>query len=102
MTVEGEGRDQVLTFTTSLGDSAAAGPDHPIRFVIDEASGEPAPYVHIRARLEALINRAVFYDLVERGTQEMRDGKSWFGVWSGGVDRKSGVEGKSVAVSVDL
>lgn len=84
MTVEGKGRDQVLTFTTSVGDSATAGPDHPIRFVIDKATGEPAPYVHIRARLEALINRAVFYDLVELGSQERRDGKDWFGVWSGG------------------
>ncbi|HEX7777361.1 MAG TPA: DUF1285 domain-containing protein [Parvibaculum sp.] len=85
MTVEGEGRDQRLSFTTSVGDSAAAGPDHPIRFVIDKATGEPAPYVHIRARLEALINRAVFYDLVELGAEEERDGKRWFGVWSGGV-----------------
>jgi len=85
MAVEGEGRNQVLTFTTSLGDSAVAGAEHPIRFVIDKESGEPAPYVHIRARLEALINRAVFYDLVERGSEEMHEGKSWFGVWSGGV-----------------
>ncbi|MDR3497625.1 MAG: DUF1285 domain-containing protein [Parvibaculum sp.] len=84
MTVEGKGRDQALTFTTSVGDSATAGPDHPIRFVIDKATGEPAPYVHIRARLEALINRAVFYDLVELGSHEARDGKDWFGVWSGG------------------
>jgi hypothetical protein len=85
MAVEGKGRDQVLTFTTSVGDSAAAGEEHPIRFVVDKATGEPAPYVHVRARLEALINRAVFYDLVELGTEETREGKSWFGVWSGGV-----------------
>jgi hypothetical protein len=85
MAVEGEGRDQVLTFATSVGDSAAAGAEHPIRFVVDKATGEPAPYVHIRARLEALINRAVFYDLVELGSEEERDGERWFGVWSGGV-----------------
>jgi hypothetical protein len=85
MTVEGKGRDQRLTFTTSVGDSAAAGGEHPIRFVIDKETGEPAPYVHIRARLEALINRAVFYDLVELGAEEERDGRRWFGVWSGGV-----------------
>lgn len=85
MSVEGVGRDQRLTFTTSVGDSAAAGPEHPIRFVIDEETGEPAPYVHIRARLEALIARAVFYDLAELGTEEEHDGGRWFGVWSGGV-----------------
>lgn len=85
MTVKGEGTAQQLTFTTSVGDSTVAGPDHPIRFVINEATGEPSPYVHVRARLEALINRAVFYDLVELGTEEMHEGRKWFGVWSGGV-----------------
>ena len=38
-----------------------------------------------RDRLEALINRAVFYDLVELGTEEEVNGVTRFGVWSGGV-----------------
>lgn len=85
MKVDGKGRDQTLTFTTNVGDETIAGVDHPMRFVIDKASGEPAPYVHVRARLEALINRAVFYDLVELGVEEMHEGARWFGVWSAGV-----------------
>ena len=85
MTVEGAGRDQVLTFTTNVGDETLAGPDHPMRFEIDKETGEPAPYVHVRARLEALINRAVFYDLVELGVEEEHEGETWFGIWSGGV-----------------
>lgn len=85
MKVEGEGRDQVLRFTTSVGDETVAGAEHPMRFVIDKETGEPAPYVHVRARLEALINRAVFYDLVELGTEEPHEGAQWFGIWSGGV-----------------
>ncbi len=85
MKVEGEGRDQTLTFTTNVGDETIAGADHPMRFVIDKASGEPAPYVHVRARLEALINRAVFYDLVELGVEEQHEGARWFGIWSAGV-----------------
>ncbi len=85
MKVEGKGRDQVLRFTTSVGDETVAGADHPMRFVIDAATGEPAPYVHVRARLEALINRAVFYDLVELGVEESHEGATWFGVWSGGI-----------------
>lgn len=85
MTVEGEGRAQTLTFSTSVGDSAAAGREHPIRFEVNRETGEPAPYVHIRARLEALINRAIFYDLVALGTEEEHEGRRWFGVWSGGV-----------------
>ena len=77
----GQGRDQQITFTTNIGDTAAAGPDHPVRVERDSASGEPAPYVMIRAGLEALIDRKSFYRLVELG--EHHDG--WFGVWSGGA-----------------
>lgn len=61
---ERDGRD-VLIFTTNLGDLAEAGPDHPIRVEIDPETKEPAPFVTIRGRLEALITRPVFYELVE-------------------------------------
>ena len=85
MRVAGEGRAQVLTFTTNVGDETVAGADHPIRMEIDAATGEPAPYVHVRARLDALINRAIFYDLVALGVEQEHEGRQWFGVWSGGV-----------------
>ncbi|NND18270.1 MAG: DUF1285 domain-containing protein [Silicimonas sp.] len=77
----GAGEDQILTFETNVGDEAAAGPDHPIRVEREAETGEPSPYVHIRADLEALIDRKSFYRLVEIGTH--RD--DWFGVWSGGA-----------------
>ena len=80
-TVTGEGRDQVLTFQTQVGDLAAAGPDHPIRVERDADTGEPSPYVLVRANLEALIDRKSFYRLVDLGCHH--DG--WFGVWSGGA-----------------
>lgn len=85
MQVEGEGRNQVLSFTTSVGDSVTVDDAHPMRFEVDPATGEPSPYVLVRARLEALINRAVFYDLVELGVTETHDGEDWFGVWSSGT-----------------
>ncbi|MHA6264095.1 DUF1285 domain-containing protein [Arenibacterium sp. CAU 1754] len=78
--ISGEGADQVLTFTTNVGDTAVAGPDHPIRVERDPDTGEPSPYVHIRADLEALIDRKSFYRLVDIGTHH--DG--WFGLWSSG------------------
>lgn len=77
---EGIGSDQVLTFTTQVGDQAVAGADNPIRMARDPETGEPAPYVMVRAGLEALIDRKSFYRLVELG--EERDG--WFGLWSDG------------------
>ncbi|WP_394181855.1 DUF1285 domain-containing protein [Yoonia maritima] len=77
--------DGVLVFQTNVGDSVKAGPDHPIRVVRDADTGEPSPYVHIRANLEALIDRKSFYRLVEIGEKATHDGDEWFGVRSGGV-----------------
>lgn len=77
----GAGQDQNVTFETQVGDTAAAGADHPIRVERDPETGEPSPYVHIRADLEALIDRKSFYRLVELGSHE----EGWFGIWSGGT-----------------
>ncbi|WP_413874494.1 DUF1285 domain-containing protein [Albidovulum sp.] len=81
--VEGRGRDQRITFTTNVEDMVTAGPDHPIRVVRDPGTGEPSPYVLVRANLEALIDRKTFYRLVEIGTHENHEGTRWFGLWSG-------------------
>ncbi len=83
--IEGEGAGQTLTFTTHVGDSVAAGPDAPIRVVRDPETGEPSPYVLVRANLEALIDRKTFYRLVDVGETSVVDGQSWFGWWSGGA-----------------
>ena len=80
-TAEGRGRDQRLSFLTQVDDSVTAGPDHPIRVVLDPATGEPAPYVHVRRGLEALIDRKSFYRLVEIGEKQAGE----FGVWSDGA-----------------
>ena len=77
----GDAEAQVLTFTTHVGDTAVAGPDHPIRVERDPETGEPSPYILIRADLEALIDRKSFYRLVDLGSHH----EDWFGVWSGGV-----------------
>lgn len=77
---EGQGRDQILSFRTQVGDLAPAGPDHPIRVERDPETGEPSPYVLVRTNLEALIDRKSFYRLVDLGCHH--DG--WFGIWSGG------------------
>jgi len=76
----GSGAAQIISFSTHVGDIAIAGPDHPIRVVRDPQTGEPSPYVLIRADLEALIDRKSFYRLVDLGAHH--DG--WFGVWSSG------------------
>ncbi|OYQ36013.1 hypothetical protein CHU95_05905 [Niveispirillum lacus] len=86
LSVSGEGRDQSLHFTTNLETEVTAGPDHPIRVVTDPVTGEPRPYIRVKGPaatpLEARINRAIFYDLVERA--EPGDA-GMVGVWSQGV-----------------
>jgi hypothetical protein len=74
-----------LVFETNVGDRVTAGPDHPIRVVRDSQTGEPSPYVLVRANLEALIDRKSFYRLVDIGDHADIDGINWFGVWSGGA-----------------
>ena len=81
----GTGEAQVLTFTTQVDDVAVAGPDHPIRVVRDAQTGEPSPYILIRANLEALIDRKSFYRLVDLGETRNHDGEDWFGVMSSRV-----------------
>ncbi len=79
--VTGTGRDMALTFETNVGDHVTAGPEHPIRVIRDPDTGEPSPYVLVRAGLEALIDRKSFYRLVEIGDRQ----EGWFGLWSGGT-----------------
>ncbi|MFO1189406.1 MAG: DUF1285 domain-containing protein [Alphaproteobacteria bacterium] len=80
--VAGEGRNQALTFRTSLDDTVTADAAHPIRVALDPATGEPSPYVVVRPGLEARINRTVFYQLVEMGVEEPVQGTPYYGVWS--------------------
>jgi hypothetical protein len=80
LSMTGTGRDQRLTLRTNLDDEVTVDPAHPIRVVENTDTGEPSPYVLVRDNLEALIARAVFYQLVDLGVE---DGGR-FGVWSGG------------------
>lgn len=82
MQAVGAGPDQRLVFRTNVGDVVEAGPDHPLRFEIDRDNGGLKPYLHVRGRLEALVGRAVMYDLVGVGAETAQDGTDWFGVWS--------------------
>lgn len=70
-----------LVFRTNVGDVVRAGPDHPMRFRIEVATGGLVPYVTVRGGLEARLTRAVAMDLAER-IEEADDGR--LGVWSGG------------------
>lgn len=81
MQVLGGGREQIIQFETNVDDVIVLGAEHPLRVVDEIGTGGLKPYVLVRANLEALVVRALFYDLVALGVAE----GEWFGVWSSGV-----------------
>ena len=87
LNVTGSGPDSVLSFRTNIDDIVEAGNDNPIRVTEDSETGEPRPYLLVRDRLEALILRPVYYQMVELGRIEPDEGGGGerFGVWSKGV-----------------
>ncbi|RED48023.1 DUF1285 domain-containing protein [Aestuariispira insulae] len=89
MTVEGSGREQKLGFRTNLDHWVALDENHTLRIEEDLDTGTPSPYIHVRDGLEALIGRAVFFDLAnlaEEGPAEEgeENGQTILGVWSHG------------------
>lgn len=85
MEVYGTGRDQQLIFRTNVDDVVRCGPEHPLRFCEQERGGGLKPYLLVRGRLEALLTRALVYDLAALAAEERRNGRSVPGVWSGGA-----------------
>jgi hypothetical protein len=77
--------DGALKFLTNVGDEVEAGPGHAIRVEADPATGEPQPYLHVRAGLEALIARPVFYELVELAKERQTPEGPRLGVTSNGA-----------------
>ena len=80
-TSEGAGRDRRLAFTLNTGDHVIAGPDHALR-VESAADGTPRPYLHVRRGLDALVNRATFYQLADWALDEAGEVP---GLWSEGA-----------------
>jgi hypothetical protein len=84
MSVTEEAGESVLTFRTNVGDVVEAGPEHKLRFEVVGENHELKPYLAVRGRLEALVSRAVMYDLVERGEVLDVEGKAMFVIRSRG------------------
>ncbi len=88
MAVSGCGAGQALTFRTNVDDVVAVGAEHPLRFCRQDLGGGRGgglkPYILVRGRLEALVTRAVYADLVALGVTRIGDDGA-LGVWSGGT-----------------
>jgi uncharacterized protein len=80
MKVAAEGRAQSISFETNVDDHVTVNAEHPLRFADEAKTDGLKPYVLVRSNLEALVSRALFYDVVALGVVE----GEWFGVWSEG------------------
>ncbi|MDB5686235.1 MAG: hypothetical protein JWR77_824 [Rhizorhabdus sp.] len=76
---EGHGRDRQMAFRLNTDDIVVAGPDHRLR--IEERDDGPHPYVGVRAGLDALIARPLYYELIDLALEEDADPP---GLWSAG------------------
>lgn len=84
----GSGPEMQLEVRTNLDDRVLIGPDHPLRFEAEPMTGGIKPYMRVRGRLEARLNREMTRDLLAIALDHQRldgVGGSIPGVWSGGV-----------------
>ncbi len=84
MKSEGEGAARQLVFRLDTDDLVMAGADHPLSFGSDPDS--PDPRLHVRGAigngLEARIDRALYYEIVEMA---LVDGSDPPAIWSNGA-----------------
>ena len=83
--IEGEGAEQTIRFQTLVGTVHTLSLEHALRVRVDSETAEPSPYFRLDNGLEARLNRAVFYNLVDLAIAETIDGAHVLGVWSAGA-----------------
>ncbi|MEN3746486.1 DUF1285 domain-containing protein [Sphingomonas sp. HF-S3] len=74
--IEGSDTEMRLAFRLNTDELVTAGSDHPLRF------DGTRPYLHVRGGLEALVNRAVYYELAQIA---LSNGSEPPGLWSNGA-----------------
>jgi len=85
MDIEGDDRKRVITFETNTGERFTLDDEHGLAISPDPETEEPHPVVHVRSGLDGLINRAVFYRLVDLASEHEVEGDTGLGVWSSGT-----------------
>jgi hypothetical protein len=77
---EGLGRERQIAFRINSDELVIAGAAHPLRIAATDAG--PRPYLLVREGIEARIERALYYELIELALGEEDDPP---GLWSEGV-----------------
>lgn len=73
-----------LLMTTNLGETFLLGPKRPLWVRTDAGTGEPRPYARVRGRLDALVTRSTFFELVALAEERQTPEGPTLGVASGG------------------
>lgn len=86
MACEGAGKDAVIRFRTNIDQWVDLDEDHGLRIVEDAKTGEPSPYIGLDRGLEARLNRATYYHLVDHAVEvpDVEAGKLRIGIYSKG------------------
>ena len=81
----GDPGQQQITFLTNTDERFLLDGEHRLTITPDPETEEPHPVVHVRSGLDGLINRAVFYRLVDLAAEHLVEGQGRLGVWSAGT-----------------
>ena len=77
-------REQVVSFTTDMGESVTLDAAHPFRLVMDDE--QTIPYVIVRDGMEARIIRNVYYRMADLLVEQLHsDNQTYLGLWSAGI-----------------
>lgn len=79
-----------LVFTSTTDDQVIAGKDHSITVEVCPDTQEPSPYIDVRFGMRGLINRTVFYQLVELAKERHAGGRNVLYVSSRGENFELG------------
>ena len=85
MQVNKPGQHQSIVFRTNVDVMVAVSAENPLRLERETETGGIKPYILVRGRLEALVTRALMYDLVELAEPVVLDGRERLAVRSGGA-----------------
>lgn len=84
LTVTSNKGDQIINLRTNMGDIVQVGKNNPLWFDVSGPHAELKPYVRVRGRLDALVNRATMYELIELGEEIIIDDVNMFALRSSG------------------
>jgi hypothetical protein len=76
--------EATIMFRTNVDTIVTLDKAHPLRVETHSKNDGIKPYITVRDNLDALLERSVFYQLMELSVEREMDGKIVVGVWSSG------------------